>query len=256
MERNDHSPRLAVEDAVIDYGGGPVVQDFSLEITSGEVVALLGANGSGRTSLLRAVSGFTPLVSGRITFNGVDVSHWSPERRAKAGMLLLPDDAGLFPRLAVDDHLRLAAHGRLSPDRLNEVFELFPQLAARRSVPAGALSGGEARMLSLGIAVTVRPTVLLVDELSFGLAPKVVSGLLKLCRRLASELGTAVLLVEQFVDLALRSADRAVVLTRGQITFSGSAAELRDDRAARAAIHLGAATAGDESAMTTPGAGR
>jgi branched-chain amino acid transport system ATP-binding protein len=233
--------RLSIEHAEIDYGGGPVVREFDLTVAPGEVVALLGANGSGRTSLLRAVSGFIPLSKGRITLDGRDVSRWSPERRAKAGLMFIPDDAGLFPRLTVDDHLRLAAHGHAPADRLDAAFEFFPQLTARRKVAAGALSGGEARMLTLSLALLVRPTVLLVDELSFGLAPIVVLDLLKLCRRFASEFSAAILLVEQFVDLALRNADRAVVLTKGATTFTGDAVQLRNDPQALASIHLGGA---------------
>ena len=163
-----------------------------------------------------------------------------PTPAARAGLALVPDDRGLFPELSVADHLWLAAHHRPRPAELEEVHRLFPVLGERRGQRAGTLSGGEAQMLSIAVALLGRPTVLLIDELSFGLAPSIVGPLLGRCRRLADERGLGILLVEQFIDLVLDVADRALVLRSGVVALEGGAAELRAHRHRVREAYLGA----------------
>lgn len=233
--------RLDLEEIVVDYGGGPVVHGASLSVGRGEILALLGANGSGRSSTLRAAAGLAPMTGGRVVLEGTDVTRRSAERRSQAGIFLIPEDRGLFPPLSVDVHLRLAVRRRPAAAELEEAFGVFPQLATKRGQSAGSLSGGEAQMLSLAMAIIARPSFLLIDELSFGLAPKVVLNLLEICRQIADR-GVGVILVEQFVTLALETADRAAVMSSGAISFTGSAAEALADRDAINAAYLGSTT--------------
>ena len=188
------------------------------------MVALLGPNGAGKTSALNAIAGLLPSDGGTVHVGGRDLSGRSADARARAGLALVPDDRGLFPELSVADHLWLAAHHRPRPAELEEVHRLFPVLGERRGQRAGTLSGGEAQMLSIAVALLGRPTVLLIDELSFGLAPSIVGQLLGRCRQLADERGLGILLVEQFIDLVLDVADRALVLRSGVVALEGGAA--------------------------------
>lgn len=234
----DESKVLRVEGLSVDYGGGAVVRDVDLDTARGEIVTLLGANGSGRSSVLKALMGTAP-AKGTIELDGGSIVRLSPQQRARRGMFLIPEDRGVFPGLTVAQHLRLAARNDRSAGDIDRAIEAFPQLASRMRTPAGALSGGEARMLLLAQAVLRRPHLLLIDELSFGLAPAVVSFLLELCRRLADEEHTAIVLVEQFVKLALDVADRAVVMSAGRATLSAPAADLRGKGDILAEAYLG-----------------
>lgn len=236
-------PCLRVEDLRVSHAGVEAVRGLRLEIRPGEVVALLGPNGAGKTSALNAIAGLVPSESGTVHLAGRDVTGRPADARARAGLALVPDDRGLFSELSVADHLWLAAHGRPRPAELEEVNRLFPTLTERRGQRAGTLSGGEAQMLSIAVALLGRPTVLLIDELSFGLAPSIVGPLLGRCRQLADERGLGIVLVEQFVDLALGVADRALVLRSGRVVLEGDAKELSSERHRVRDAYLGTALA-------------
>lgn len=233
------SAGMRVEGLTVDYGSGMVVRDVSFTVSPGEIVAIIGPNGAGKTSLLRAIAGLVPS-TGSVWLGDEEVTGAPPERRARKGMFLVPDNRGIFGPISVAAHLSLARRHRMSAAELNDVWTIFPALAARRKMAAGSLSGGESQMLAIAMAFTAQPDVLLIDELSFGLAPMIVQQLLAQCRTLAAERNVAVVLVEQFVDLALGTADRAVVL-RGEVLMSGPAAKIRDDRDSLRAAYLGTA---------------
>ena len=211
----------------------PVVFGIDIDVEEGEVVALLGANGAGKTSTLRAISGMIPVLSGRVVFNGVPITNRPAERIARAGLLHVPAGRGVFPTLTVGDTLRLAAAlaGLSRADtaqRLAEVAATFPRLSERSDQTAGTLSGGEQQMLALARGLIARPRLLMVDEMSQGLAPTIVAELFRVLDRF-TEQGVAVLLVEQFVSQALAIANRAYVLEKGEVSFAGSAADLAAD---------------------------
>ena len=205
----------------VGYAGTPVVRDVDLEVRAGEVVTVLGPNGAGKTTTLLGLAGALPLLAGTVELDGRPLS---PQLSANArrGLGLLTDDRAVFRDLTVRENLLLGTGG---PHLAVEAFPALERLMNRR---AGLLSGGEQQMLGLGRIIAARPKLLLADELSLGLAPVIVQSLLVAVRRLADE-GTAVLLVEQHVRLVLDVADRAVVLTRGSVAFSGPAQQLKDD---------------------------
>lgn len=225
---------LSVRGLVAGYGGVAVVHGIDLEVAAGEIVALLGPNGAGKSTTLRTVSGLLPRLGGDLTLFGEPV----PARRsvrprdvcatANRGVAHVPEDRGLFFDLTVREHLRLARR-RGAPGRpVDEVLAWFPSLERLLGRRAGLLSGGEQQMLALARALASEPKVLLVDELSLGLAPIIVESILPTLRRIASDTGTAMVLVEQHVALVLGIADRAVVLRRGRVVAAGPAAEIRD----------------------------
>lgn len=222
------------------YTGAPVVRDISLTIGRGEVLALLGPNGAGKTTTMLALSGLRPRVGGSVEVDGVALRSGNPRRAARHGVVLVPDDRSLFKTLSTRENLKLATRGK---DGVERVFDLFPRLAERSAVPAGVLSGGEQQMLAIGRALVQDPKVLLIDELSMGLAPVIVESLLPVIRKVADETGTAVILVEQHVHLALQTADRAVVLAHGREVLSGEAAELLAHPKRIEAAYLGASAA-------------
>ena len=230
---------LAVNELSCGYGRSVVVRDVTLHVDEGEVVALLGANGAGKTTTLLTVAGALQAVSGSVELLGERVDRWPAPRIARRGAVLIPDDRGLFPKLTVRENLALAARGRSTSD----VLAQFPELQSRLRIPAGLLSGGQQQMLAIARALGRRPRLLLIDELSFGLAPLVVQRLMPMVRRIADETGAAVLLVEQHVHLALSIADRAYVLSHGALTLSGAADALRDDASLLHASYLGEADA-------------
>ena len=234
---------LDVSDLRVAYGHIPVLFGIDLRVGSGEIVALLGANGAGKSTTLRAVSGLLRAESGRVTFEGQRIDRLAPERIARLGLVHVPEGRGVFPSLLVDETLRLA--GRSLPraeldDALSRVYELFPVLADRRRQAVGMLSGGERQMVALSRALLCRPTLLMIDELSQGLAPVLCDQLFEVIAGLASGDGIAVLLVEQFVTRALELASRAYVLTKGSVSYAGSAAELAADESFIASSYLGA----------------
>jgi branched-chain amino acid transport system ATP-binding protein len=226
------------------YDGSAVVRDLDLHVDAGEVVALLGANGAGKTTTLLTLAGALPALGGEVHFDGERIEHWSAPRLARRGVSCIPDDRGLFPKLTVRENLQLASrHRRHAADPLDH----FPELRDRRGTPAGLLSGGQQQMLAIARALVRRPRLLLIDELSFGLAPIVVQRLLPIVRSVADETGAAVRLVEQHVHVGLAIAERAYVLRHGTIALSGTAAQLNDDPSLLHESYLGTT---DESERT------
>jgi len=239
---------LVVRDLFAGYRGVPVVRELNLEIRPGEVVALLGPNGAGKTTTLETIAGLHRPIKGTVELSGETVSGRPAHLLARQGLALVPEGRALFPGLTVREHLRLAG-GRPAKasaskpsaskgEREEELLEMLPELRKCLGRKAGLLSGGEQQMLALGRALVTRPRLLLVDEMSLGLAPVVVERLIPILRRAADELGASVLFVEQHVALALEVADRAYVLTHGRIGLEGPAAELRERRELLAASYL------------------
>lgn len=238
-------PVLDLRGVVAGYDGVPVVHGVDLQVAEGEVVVLLGANGAGKTTILVTVSGLIPVLGGEVWID--DELAVSPKRRrslgraaawARRGLVHVPEDRGLFSDLTVDEHLRLVRRSERSPGEA-EVLERFPVLARLGDRRAGLLSGGEQQMLSLARAFLAGPRVLLIDELSLGLAPLVVQSLLPLVREMADRQGIGVLLVEQHVRLALEVADRAILVQRGRVALEGTASELSTQLEAVEASYLG-----------------
>jgi branched-chain amino acid transport system ATP-binding protein len=227
-----------------------------LHVNDGEMVALLGANGAGKTTTLRAISGLVHPHSGEILMGGKRIDTLSPPEVVRRGIAHLPEGRDLFPGLSVKENLRYG-YWPNRKDRsqykpmLEEVLDAFPRLRERANQRAGTLSGGEQQMLGVGMALMSRPKVLIVDELSLGLAPRVVSQLFDILR-MVNQRGTAILLVEQFVQLALANTHRAYVLAKGEVVVARPSAELKDDPAL-VTSYLGGAPAGASPAASQHG---
>jgi branched-chain amino acid transport system ATP-binding protein len=228
---------LVVRDLFAGYQQVPVVRELNLEVRPGEVVALLGPNGAGKTTTLETIAGLNRPISGTIELSGENIGGTPAYVLAHRGLALVPEGRALFPGLTVREHLRLA--GGRNASREEELLEMLPELQKCLGRKAGLLSGGEQQMLAVGRALVTRPRLLLVDEMSLGLAPVIVERLLPILRRAADELGASVLFVEQHVALALEISDRAYVLAHGRIRIEGPAAELRERRELLAASYLG-----------------
>jgi branched-chain amino acid transport system ATP-binding protein len=213
-------------------------RDVDLSVQSGTVFALLGPNGAGKTTLLLTVAGFLRPHAGTITIDGEELRPGRAALANRMGIVLVPDNRALFATLTVEQNLRAGARRGARPEA--EMFDLFPLLRARRRLPAGALSGGEQQMLVMARAIIQRPRVLLIDEMSMGLAPIVVETLFRTVRDIATDHGCAVVLVEQHVSLALNIADRAAVLNRGSVVLQGVAGDLarEPDRLERAYLGM------------------
>jgi branched-chain amino acid transport system ATP-binding protein len=223
---------LAVEGLCAGYGRKQVVFDVSFHVEPGEVVAILGHNGAGKTTTLRAVFGSLPLTSGRVMYSGEEVSHRpSTARNVQRGMSLIPSEHYVFQDLTVLDNLRLGAVTVLDraarQERLELVYRTFPILQERTRQRAGTLSGGQQRMVSLGVALMSSPRLLLLDEPSLGLAPNLVDRILAVVRRLAEDQGLAVVLIEQNVQYALQIAQRVYVMRSGRLILEESSAALQ-----------------------------
>ena len=210
------------------YGSGKVLENVDLVVPDGAVVALLGPNGAGKTTLLRVASGLLRPTSGRVCFDGSDVTTATPYELARAGICHIPEGRGVFPTLSVADNLRLQAPPAVDRGAVDSAASVFPKLGQRRSQLAGTLSGGEQQMLALARAYVGSATTVLLDEVSMGLAPKIVDEIFDYLRRLASE-GLSLLVVEQYVARALELADYVYILNRGRIRFAGEPSEVRDE---------------------------
>jgi branched-chain amino acid transport system ATP-binding protein len=230
-------PVLEIEGLHAGYGDLLVLRGVSLEVGEGEVVALLGRNGAGKTTALRAASGLIPTLEGEVRALGRRVRDVAAHRVAAMGVAHVPEGRALFPTLTVRENLRLGARRRVGAAHVSEWFPVLGDLMGR---PAGLLSGGEQQMLALARALLGRPRLLMVDEMSLGLAPRVVQEMLPMLRRAAKTTGVGVLIVEQHIQLALANADRAYVLNRGEVVLSGPAQELAGRSELMRTSYLGA----------------
>ena len=228
---------LAVEHLYAGYAGVPVVRDLNLTVGTGEVVALLGPNGAGKTTTLLTISALLPIIEGQVRVFGSSIKKRSASDLARAGVGHVTEDRSLFYELTVKENLRLGCHGRRAD--LEMVLGFFPQLRALLGRRAGLLSGGEQQMLALARAVGARPRLLLLDEMSLGLAPVIVERLMPILRRLADEQGLTILMVEQHVQIALEVADRAYVVAHGDLVLEDRAATLLADKAMLEASYMG-----------------
>ena len=224
-------PLLEVRGLTAGYGGAPVLHGIDLTVDAGTITAVLGANGAGKTTLLRTLSGLIRRSAGDIRYGGEDISGAPVESLVRRGIAHVPEGGGVIAELTVEGNLRLGTLWRGARDRgsLDEVYALFPALAERRRYAGHQLSGGERQMLGLGRALAARPRLLLLDEPSLGLAPRVVAQLMALLRDLRDTTGVAALLVEQNVRSALSIAERGVVMALGRVVASGAAGAMRDD---------------------------
>ncbi|MGN6581182.1 MAG: ABC transporter ATP-binding protein [Bordetella sp.] len=221
---------LKIEGLHVSYGGVQAVQDVSLEVRPGEITALLGANGAGKSSTLMAIIGAVRPKSGRVIFEGRDITGTPPEKLVAQGIAMIPEGARVFARQPVEQNLRLGAYtvrdAAVSRQRLEHVYRLFPRLQERREQLAGTMSGGERQMLAIGRALMSGPRLLLIDEPSLGLSPLLVEQVFDALVELNRESGVTVLLVEQNMAQALEAAARAYVMQSGRIALSGDSAEL------------------------------
>jgi branched-chain amino acid transport system ATP-binding protein len=227
---------LSCDDLAAGYERQPVVRGLNLEVSEGEIVAILGPNGAGKTTSLLTMAGLQPPISGSVRLAGKELNFSRPHLAARSGIALVPDDKCLFTTLTVAENI---SFGRRGQDAIREATDYFPALEARLSQRAGVLSGGEQQMLALARALVARPKIMLIDELSMGLAPLIVEGILAVVRRVANEKGTAVILVEQHVHMALETADRAIVLAHGDVVLEEAASVLKDNPEALQASYFG-----------------
>jgi branched-chain amino acid transport system ATP-binding protein len=233
---------LALEHVAVRYGPIVALHDVSLTVSAGEIVAVLGSNGAGKTTLLRTISGLLRPSHGKLEFLEHDLSKFSPERIVRLGIVHVPEGRQLFPDLTVKENLWMGSYTRrdgLIKEDWERVLSYFPVLRERLAQPAGTLSGGEQQMLAIGRALMARPTLLLLDEPSLGLAPMTVQALFRFLKDLNSQDGMTMLLAEQNAHLSLSIAHRAYVLETGRVALAGTAAELqRDPKIQR--LYLGA----------------
>ncbi len=227
------SPLLEVSSAAVAYGKVQAVRGVSLSVGTGEIVTVIGANGAGKSTLLNATMGSIPLASGSIRFDGVEVGRLGVEERVALGLCLVPERRELFSTMTVEDNLVLGGFRvprGVARDTMAEVYDRFPRLRERRDQLAGTMSGGERQMLAMGRALMSRPKLLMLDEPSLGLAPRIVADIFRIIADLRAG-GVSILLVEQNARAALAAADHAHVMELGEATISGKAADLAaDDR--------------------------
>ena len=242
-DRGEADVLLDVSGITVAYKGVEALKDTSLQVEQGELVSVIGANGAGKTTLLRAVMGLEPITAGRIAFDGVDVTQMPPHLRSRLGIKMVPERARVFPALTVYENLRMGVYGIAGKvpleERLERLYGLFPVLAERRDQMGSTLSGGEQQQLSIARACISQPRLLLVDEVSMGLMPRLVDQVFELLAQLNGEEGLTILLVEQNALASLRISGRAYVLETGNIAFSGAAGDLlEDDRVKEAYLGL------------------
>jgi branched-chain amino acid transport system ATP-binding protein len=227
---------LSLENVSAAYGATEALRGVSIDVDAGEVVTLIGANGAGKSTSLLAISGLVKKTAGRIRFDGVDITNAAPHDIVRMGIVHVPEGRRIFPRLTVEENLRMGAFTLPSIDRdlLDRAFALFPILKERRTQAGGTLSGGEQQMLAIARGLMARPKLLLLDEPSLGIAPKLIEKIFEALAEIHKG-GTPILLVEQNAQLALEFAQRAYVLETGGITLSGAGCELMHDEAVKKA---------------------
>ena len=236
---------LELEDVHVHYGKVEALKGVSVSVDEGEIVTLIGANGAGKTTTLKTISGVRPVSSGTITFEGEDITGRPACQLVEMGISQAPEGRGIFPGMSVLENLEMGAYARRRADlseALDRVYELFPRLLERRSQAGGTLSGGEQQMLAIGRALMARPKVLLLDEPSMGLAPRLVAQIFSIITEINAQ-GTTILLVEQNATQALQRADRAYVLEVGRVVKTDDASALLDDEDVIAA-YLGRGSTG------------
>lgn len=231
---------LSIQDLSVSYGAVSALRGVSLEVREGEIVSLLGSNGAGKSSLLRSILNMTPNPKGKIRFKGTELLRNRTDETVKSGVSLVPEGRGILCSMSVEENLELGAfhQGKNWRTSLDEVFALFPRVKERLTQQAGTLSGGEQQMLALARAMVAKPKLLLLDEPSLGLAPKIIQNIFAAIKTIQSR-GVSILLVEQNVHMALKVCDRAYVLQTGCIVMSGSAAEMRARSAETEKAYLG-----------------
>ncbi len=244
---------LEIDDLHVSYGKIEAIKGISIRVDEREIVTLIGANGAGKTTTLKTVSGLVRAASGRITFDGEDITGVPGHKRVHRGLCQVPEGRGVFPGMTVQENLDMGSYARGRGDKasLDRVFTLFPRLAERRRQQGGTLSGGEQQMLAIGRALMSDPKLLLLDEPSMGLAPLMAQQIFRILREI-NDLGTTVLLVEQNAVQALGLSDRAYVLETGAVVSSGPAASVLDDPTLRSA-YLGADLGGPPAAASPDG---
>jgi branched-chain amino acid transport system ATP-binding protein len=223
---------LNIEEIDVRYGRNHAVKNVSLNIADGEIVTVLGANGAGKSSLLKAIQGTVKPPNGSIIFKGENINRWSAPKRVQSGLVMVPEGRQIFISMTVEENLLMGAYSRKNVDVTSEIetiFERFPNLKERRNMSAAVLSGGEQQMLAISRALLARPTVIMLDEPSLGLSPILVKQLFELIKEINSE-GLSILLVEQNTHMALQYANRGYVLELGNIVASGTPADLLADK--------------------------
>ncbi|HBG07453.1 MAG: ABC transporter ATP-binding protein [Geobacteraceae bacterium GWC2_58_44] len=228
---------LEVENISVNYGAIKALQKVSFQITRGEIVALIGANGAGKTTILNTISNIVPSVAGRIIYQGKDVTRLPPHDIVKLGISQVPEGRRVFARMSVLENLEMGAYTRTDNEvgsDLEKIFQRFPRLSERRKQPGKTLSGGEQQMLAIGRALMSRPKLLLLDEPSMGLAPMLVEQIFEIIQEI-NRSGTTILLVEQNANMALSIAHRAYVLETGEVVLHGDAGELASNPEVRRA---------------------
>lgn len=240
LESSGSAPLVECHALDAGYGRLRIVREFEFSAEPGTVVAILGPNGAGKTTLLSTMAGLLPRLGGEVRVDGRVLPNGKPAHASRAGLVMVADDRALFSNLTVRENLKAAAPRRSTAPE--QALEMFPGLANRVDVDAGSLSGGEQQMLAVARALVQGPRVLLIDEMSMGLAPVVVENLMPIVRRIADETNAVVVMVEQHVGLALQVADRAIVLVHGVVALAGSAEALRKDPDRLEAAYLGEVT--------------
>jgi branched-chain amino acid transport system ATP-binding protein len=233
---------LEIDRLVVRYGDAQALDGVALSVEEGEIAAIVGANGAGKTSLIRAIAGIVPVASGRVVYDGRDITGWPSHRIADLGIGQVAEGRQVFPTLSVEENLRMGGFlpraRAKAPATLERVYGLFPRLAERKAQAAGTLSGGEQQMLAIGRCLMGQPDLIMFDEPSLGLAPTIVQEVFRTIRRL-NEDGITILLVEQNVAQSLKFAGHATVLEQGRVTLTGTgAALLADDRVRQAYLGL------------------
>ena len=220
---------LSVERLDAGYGGSQILWGVDLAVSSGQVMCLMGRNGVGKTTLLKTIMGLLPARGGRLVLDGVDVTRWSPDRRARAGIGYVPQGREIFPHLTVEENLRMSLLGCGRARDLDDALALFPTLGRLLGRKGGVLSGGEQQMLAIGRALLTKPKLLMLDEPTEGIQPSIILEIEEALRRIKAELKLAVLLVEQYLDFAERLADKYVIMAKGAVVASGATRDLRPE---------------------------